>query len=77
MDKRKQHPNKEIEAAIVYAEKHGWRHKKAGGSAHAWGRLYCPRMDREGCSMSIWSTPKSPEHYAKQIKRKVNNCPHK
>lgn len=26
--------------------------------------------------MSVWSTPKSPENHAKQIKRKVDACEH-
>jgi hypothetical protein len=51
--KRKTHPNKEIEKAIVYAESKGWRYKKAGNSAHAWGRMLCTLRSREGCGMSI------------------------
>ncbi len=73
---RKQHPNKEIEAAIQYAEAHGWRYKKAGNSAHAWGRLLCLLETREGCMMSIWSTPRNPYNHAEQIRRRVNQCPH-
>jgi hypothetical protein len=76
MTKRKKHPNKAIEEAIHYAENHGWRYKKAGGSAHAWGRLLCILQDREGCGMSIWSTPRSPETHAKQIRKRVDSCPH-
>lgn len=76
MTKRAKHPNKEIEAAIQYAIKNGWRYRHAGNSAHAWGRLLCPLEDREGCSMSIWSTPKNAENHAKQIKRNVKSCPH-
>jgi hypothetical protein len=76
MIKRKIHPNKEIEKAIQYAESKGWRYKKAGGSAHAWGRLLCPLQNREGCGMSIWSTPRSPDTHAKQIRKRVDSCPH-
>ncbi len=43
---RKKHPNKEIEAAIQYAESHGWQYKQAGGSAHAWVGL-CARYMSE------------------------------
>lgn len=39
MQRRKKHPNKEIEKAIRYAERLGWRYRRAGKSAHAWGRL--------------------------------------
>ncbi len=73
---RKKHAKKEIEEAVQYAEKMGWRYKEAGDSAHAWGRLLCPFEDRDGCSMSIWSTPKSAEVHATQIRRKINSCPH-
>ena len=76
MLKRKIHPKKEIEKAIQYAESKGWRYKKTSGSAHAWGRLLCPLQNREGCSMSIWSTPKIPETHAKQILKRVNSCNH-
>ncbi len=76
MAKREIHPNKEIEKAIQYAERKGWRYKKTGSSAHAWGRLLCLLQDREGCSMSIWSTPRSPETHAKQIRRRIDSCPH-
>ncbi len=74
--RRKKHPNKEIEDAIQYAEQQGWRYKKAGDSAHAWGRLLCPLQDRNGCSMSIWSTPRNTDTHAKQIYRRIDVCPH-
>lgn len=74
--KRNRHPNKNIEGAIQYAEANGWRYKPAGNSAHAWGRLLCKQQDRTGCSMSIWSTPKDTDNHAKQIRNRVNACPH-
>lgn len=73
---RKTHPNKHIEAAVQYAESKGWRFKDPGASAHAWGRLLCGEATREGCQLSVWSTPKNPENHAKQIKRAVDSCPH-
>jgi hypothetical protein len=76
MTKRKIHPNKEIEKAVQYAEKLKWRYIKVGGSGHAWGRLLCPLEQREGCSMSIWSTPRDPENHAKQIRKRVDHCSH-
>ncbi len=74
---RKKHPKKEVELAIQYAENHGWRYKEAGGSAHAWSRLLCPLENREGCSMSIWSTPRDSVNHARQICRRVDSCPHR
>lgn len=74
---RKRHPKKEIEAALRYAESHGWR-VEVGGS-HAWGIIYCPYNDKdcrcgEFCISSVWSTPKNPVNHAKQIKRVVDHC---
>jgi len=76
MAKREKHPKKEIEEAICYAESVGWRYKDAGNSAHAWGRLLCPETSREGCSLSVWSTPKDASNHKKQICRRVDMCPH-
>lgn len=76
MIKRKIHPNKEIEAAIQFAESKGWRFRKGGRSAHTWGLLYCPLHKREGCNMPIWSTPSNPDLHATQIRQRVKSCPH-
>ena len=67
------HPNKHIQAAIQYAEQHGWQIVQSGKSAHSFCRLCCLRGHSEH-QMSVWSTPKSPENHAKQIIRKVNEC---
>lgn len=74
---RKRHPQKEIEAALRHAESKGWR-VEVGGS-HAWGKMYCPFNQKrcrcgEFCITSIWSTPKSPANYGKQLRRIVDNC---
>ena len=74
---RPKHPNKDIEKALRYSEEKGWRVAKSqGGTAHPWGRIYCPLQSREGCRMSVWSTPKNPTNHAKQIRRIVNLCGH-
>lgn len=77
MGARRRHPCKEIEAALQYAERAGWR-VEPGGS-HAWGRMYCPYKDAdcrcgEFCITSIWSTPRKPETHARQLKRVVDHC---
>jgi len=74
--KRKRHHNKEIEQAIKYAESKNWRFKTAGKSSHVWGRVYCAEESRDGCKISIWSTPRVPEDHANQINKAVNRCPH-
>ena len=72
MGQRSRHPNKEIEAAVVSAEKEGWRVKMLNG--HGWGRLRCPLEDRTGCQISIWSTPKNPSDHARAILRLIKKC---
>ncbi|TVQ03619.1 MAG: hypothetical protein EA381_01300 [Planctomycetaceae bacterium] len=69
-------PNKHIREAVEYAQFHGWRVVKANARAHTWGRIYCPRRDREGCAKAIYSTPRSPEDHAKDIRHAVDRCPH-
>lgn len=67
------HPNKHIQAALEYAQRHGWQVVSSGKSAHSFCRLRCLQGHSEH-QMSVWSTPKSPENHAKQIIRKVNEC---
>jgi hypothetical protein len=68
------HPNKHIEEAVQYAIARGWRVEPSKG--HPWGRIYCPFRDREGCRMSVYSTPRHPEDHASDIRRYVDACPH-
>lgn len=72
---RSRHPDKEIEAAIAHAEALGWTVKMASG--HAWGRLYCAHHDRDGCIVSVWSTPRSAGNHARAIVRAVERRPHR
>ena len=76
MTKRSRHPNKDIEAAVQYAEDHGWEYKKPGSSAHAWGRLFCPLRTRDGHILSVWSTPGDPKMHARMICQRVDKCDH-
>ena len=75
--RRKKHSKKEVEEALIYAEKHGW--KVDVGGSHAWGKIYCPFNDLECrcgefCITSVWGTPRSSTNHAKLIKRVVDNC---
>ena len=74
---RKRHPKPELEAELRYAERYGWR--VVPGGSHAWGRLACPRPDRECrcgefCLQSIWSTPRNPGHHTNALRRVVDHC---
>ena len=64
-----------VEGTRSDAEKAGWAWRKVNG--HAWGQLLCAHQDRDGCRISIWSTPRDPENHARQIRRVVNRCTHK
>lgn len=79
MAERPRHPNKEIEAALRYAEGHGWVIEKASGHAHKWGTMKCPTNSKEcwggaNCLKGIWGTPRCPEDHAKQIRSIVDKC---
>jgi hypothetical protein len=74
---RRRHPDREIEAAIAYAEAHGWRIRLSQG--HAWGVMLCPNNDPECrcgefCVTSIWSTPRNPAAHARGLRQVVDNC---
>ena len=71
---RPRHPNKHNEAAIRYAERIGWRVEMSHG--HAWGFLLCPHGERGGCNPAVYSTPRSPQNHARQLRRKIDRCPH-
>ncbi|MEW9679643.1 hypothetical protein [Pseudomonas sp. TE50-2] len=71
------HPNKEVEQSLTHAEARGWKVTVRGG--HCWGRIYCPNNDRECrcgefCITSVWSTPRNPGTFARQLRRIVDNC---
>lgn len=72
---RPRHPDKHIEKAICYAESLGWQVQMSRG--HAWGFLLCPRHTRDGCTITINSTPRVPENHARKITRDVDMCPHR
>ena len=50
------HPDKDIEAAVIYAESMGWRCELSNG--HAWGRLFCPGA---GPAIALFRSGQRPE----------------
>ena len=60
-------PKPPIEKAVQYAEQLGWRVVMSNG--HAWGRLFCPHSTRDGCIISVWSTPRNPENHARHTRQ--------
>jgi hypothetical protein len=71
-----EHPNKHIREAIEYAEQRGWEFVKSSARAHSFGALYCPRHERDGCIIQVFSTPRNPEGHARWLRRQVDRCPH-
>lgn len=71
-----EHPNKHIREAVEYAISAGWTLRRAGARAHTWGLLFCPQRDRSGCRRAVYSTPRSPEDHASDIRQAVDRCPH-
>jgi hypothetical protein len=77
VQRRQRHPNKEIEKALAYAETQGWGVLPLRG--HAWGKIQCPWNDDDCrcgtfCQVSVWSTPRVPEHMAHNVRRAVDGC---
>lgn len=72
---RNRHPKPEVERAIQYAEQLGWR--VVMGSGHCWARLLCPEHSRDGCQMGVYSTPQNAGNHARQIRNRVDRCPHR
>jgi len=68
------HPDKDVEAAVKFAETRNWRVVMSNG--HAWGRLFCPGKQRGACIISVWSTPASGFAHARQIRNRIAKCPH-
>lgn len=70
------HPKKEVQEAIEYAVSENWRIIETGNSSHAFCRLYGPEKSRDGCKVSVWSTPRNEKGHARQIKRQIDRCRH-
>ena len=69
-------PAKEILAAISEFEAAGWRAQVASGRAHADARAYCPGGP-DGCPrLTIYGTPRVPEHETTKILRSLARCGH-
>lgn len=72
---RARHPKKEVEKALAQMEKAGWEVAMAS-SGHRWGVAKCGEASRAGCQVSIWSTPRSPGHHARQLLHRLEQCSH-
>lgn len=70
----KKHSHKEIQAAIDHAVANGWITVECRGHAHAFCKIRCGIPGHTEHMHSIWSTPKNPERFAKQIIRAVEKC---
>ncbi|HXL89802.1 MAG TPA: hypothetical protein VN969_12665 [Streptosporangiaceae bacterium] len=69
-------PAKEILAALQELAAAGWRVHICGGRAHAYARAYCPGGP-DGClPLTVYGTPKVPEHEASKIRRALGRCTH-
>jgi hypothetical protein len=71
---RSRHPNKDIEAAIQYAEARGWYFVRAG--SHGWGLFRCPHSGRDGHEFMVQSTPRVARNHADLFRKVVRRCQH-
>lgn len=69
-------PAKEILDALRDLASAGWRVQIASGRAHAYARAYCPGGDAGCAPLTIYGTPKVPEHEAEKIRKAMRRCPH-
>lgn len=72
---RREHPNKEIDAVVEEAVRSGWT-LSISKKGHAWGQLFCEFKSRGGCILRVWSTPRNPEAFAKDLRRRIAKCSH-
>jgi hypothetical protein len=69
-------PAKEILDALRDLASAGWRVQIANGRAHAYARAYCPGGDAGCAPLTVYGTPKVPEHEAEKIRKAMRKCPH-
>lgn len=68
----KNHPDKHIQAALEYARSNGWSLINIGKSRSEFCKIkYIIQKDVEH-THGIWLSPKSPENFAKQVRRKID-----
>ena len=70
-------PAKEILDALQELAYAGWRVQLAGSRAHAYARAYCPGAETGCPPLTVYGTPKVPEHEAAKIRRALRRCTHK
>jgi hypothetical protein len=70
-------PAKEILDALQELAYAGWRVQFADSRAHADARAYCPGGETGCPPLTIYGTPKVPEHEAAKIRRALRRCPHR
>jgi len=69
------HPKQEVEEALAAARTAGWSVERTV-SGHRWGVMRCSEHSRDGCQVSIWSTPGNAGNHANQLRRALERCPH-
>ena len=52
---RPRHPDRDVEAAVSYAEAHGWEFVRVG--SHVWGILRCPTRPGRASQVGVLDTP--------------------
>ena len=70
------HPKQGVKSALVAAEKAGWTVMPVS-SGHRWGVMRCGTDSYSEYQMSIWTTPRSINPHAGQIRRFIGRCPHR
>lgn len=67
--------DKDVRQFIDRMVSKGWRYEEAEGrTSHPAGVLLCPEETRDGCRMTVYSTPKRGQ--LDLLRRAVKKCPH-
>lgn len=76
-DKWPEHSKQHFHDALKYAQDAGWSLRKFDG--HSFGRVVCdqelPKEDR--CEFLVFSTGKGSEASARELRARVDRCPHR
>jgi hypothetical protein len=77
-DQWPQHGKPWFREALKKARAAGWWYRKAGGSGHIYGTVYCqpPDSRQAGCKFVVFSTGEAGETVARELERKIRSCTH-
>ena len=70
------HQKSWFQESLIFVRSSGWHLKKFTG--HTWGKVYCqrPTENLTPCAFIVFSTGRSGENAAMEMRKQVTKCPH-